>query len=88
MKSILTLPSLALCGSLLLGGAAATKGSPPPSPTIQIAILLDTSNSMDGLIDQAKTQLWNIVNEFIRAKKDGKPPAMQVALFEYGKKTL
>ena len=45
-------------------------------PTVQIAILLDTSNSMDGLIAQAKTQLWNVVNEFVRAKKDGRPPAI------------
>ena len=43
---------------------------------------------MDGLIAQAKTQLWNVVNEFVRAKKNGKPPAMQVALFEYGKSAL
>ena len=30
---------------------------------IQMAILLDTSGSMDGLIEQAKAQLWKIVNE-------------------------
>ena len=30
--------------------------------TIQVAILLDTSGSMDGLIEQAKSRLWNIVN--------------------------
>ena len=29
---------------------------------IKVALLLDTSNSMDGLIDQAKAQLWEIVN--------------------------
>ena len=37
---------------------------------IQVALLLDTSNSMDGLIDQAKS-LWDIVNTHrpsIRAK--------------------
>jgi hypothetical protein len=51
---------------------------------IQIAILLDTSNSMDGLIDQAKTQLWKIVNTFIDAKRDGKAPFVEVALYEYG----
>ena len=45
---------------------------PPPRPTVQIAILLDTSNSMDGLIAQAKTQLWNVVNEFVRAQ-EGRP---------------
>ncbi|QTN33717.1 VWA domain-containing protein [Akkermansiaceae bacterium] len=51
---------------------------------IQIAILLDTSNSMDGLIDQAKTQLWKIVNTFIHARRDGKSPSVEVALYEYG----
>lgn len=53
-------------------------------PVIQLAILLDTSNSMDGLIDQAKSQLWKIVNEFIAVKRDGQRPLLQVALFEYG----
>ena len=43
---------------------------------------------MDGLIAQAKTQLWNVVNEFVKAKKNGRPPVIQVALFEYGKQTL
>src|SRR5215204_3864192 len=53
-------------------------------PLVQLAILLDTSNSMDGLIAQAKTQLWQIVNEFIGAKQDGKAPKVEVALYEYG----
>ena len=30
----------------------------PKKNTIKVALLLDTSNSMDGLINQAKTQLW------------------------------
>ena len=30
---------------------------------VQVAILFDTSNSMDGLIDQAKTRIWSIINE-------------------------
>ena len=51
---------------------------------IQVGILLDTSNSMDGLIDQAKTQLWKIVNELALSKKDGESPDLQVALYEYG----
>jgi hypothetical protein len=53
-------------------------------PIVQLALLLDTSNSMDGLIAQAKTQLWQIVNEFIDAKQDGKAPRVEVALYEYG----
>jgi hypothetical protein len=59
-----------------------------PAPIIQLALLLDTSNSMDGLIDQAKGQLWKIVNEFISAKQNGQRPTLEVALFEYGKSTL
>lgn len=55
---------------------------------IQLAILLDTSSSMDGLIDQAKSQLWKIVNEMALAKKDGKTPDLEIALFEYGKDSL
>ena len=51
---------------------------------IQLAILLDTSNSMDGLIGQAKAQLWKIVNELARSKRHGVHPALEVALFEYG----
>ena len=70
------------------GPARAKDPRPPPRPPVQIAILLDTSNSMDGLIAQAKTQLWNVVNEFVLARKDGRPPAIQVALFEYGKASL
>ncbi|MEA3490739.1 MAG: vWA domain-containing protein [Campylobacterota bacterium] len=57
-------------------------------PTIQIAILLDTSNSMDGLITQVKEQIWNIVNEVSRANKNSQDITMQVALYEYGKNTL
>jgi hypothetical protein len=51
---------------------------------IELAILLDTSSSMDGLIDQAKANLWKIVNETARAKKGGKTPSLYVSLFEYG----
>lgn len=51
---------------------------------VQIAILLDTSSSMNGLIEQAKTQLWKVVNTFIDAKQDGKVPFVEVALYEYG----
>jgi hypothetical protein len=53
-------------------------------PKIQVALLLDTSSSMDGLIGQAKTQLWKVVNAFATAKRDGKRPTLQIALYEYG----
>lgn len=53
-------------------------------PKIQIAILLDTSGSMDGLINQTREQLWRIVNTFATAKRDGKRPRLELALYQYG----
>jgi hypothetical protein len=59
--------------------------APAKDQTIMIALLLDTSNSMDGLIDQAKSQLWKIVNEVAAAKSaDGKQPNIKISLYEYG----
>ncbi len=57
-------------------------------PAVDIAILLDTSNSMDGLIAQAKSQLWSIVQQFADAKQAGKTPILRVAVFEYGNTNL
>jgi len=87
MKRLVIL--LSLCA---LAVALATAGAEEPGkkakPFIQIALLLDTSNSMDGHIGQAKTQLWKIVNEFATAKKHGARPELQVALYEYGNDSL
>lgn len=75
--------------------ARAAEGTTPPAGVaepnkllVQIAILLDTSNSMDGLIDQARAELWSIVNEFIFAERGGRQPEIQVALYEYGNNGL
>ena len=51
---------------------------------VQVAILLDTSGSMDGLIEQAKARLWNIVNTLTTLKFKGKTPQIEIALYEYG----
>ncbi len=56
--------------------------------TIKVALLLDTSNSMDGLINQAKTQLWEIVNELSYAKYGIQKPNLEIALYEYGNSNL
>ena len=55
------------------------------SSKIQVALLLDTSGSMDGLIEQAKSQLWKMVNELSSSTKSGKSPDIELALYEYGK---
>ncbi|MHB0754546.1 vWA domain-containing protein [Polaribacter sp. M15] len=56
--------------------------------TIKVALLLDTSNSMDGLINQAKAQLWEIVNELSYAKYGMQKPDLEIALYEYGNSNL
>ncbi len=56
---------------------------------VKIALLLDTSNSMDGLINQAKAQLWDIVNKFTYAKCGNEArPELQIALYQYGNDAL
>mgnify|MGYP000515983448 CR=1 FL=1 len=59
-----------------------------PKPVIQMAILLDTSGSMEGLINQARTHLWQIVNTFVSARHNGVRPDLQVALYQYGTPSL
>jgi hypothetical protein len=77
--------SVAIVLAVSLHGALQAGAAPVPrKPVIQLAILLDTSNSMDGLIDQARTQLWRVVNELGSARKGGVLPELQVALYEYG----
>ncbi len=61
---------------------------PTAAPRIQVALSLDTSGSMDGLLEQAKSQLWKVVNEFGSANHNGQLPIIEVALFEYGKTTV
>lgn len=57
-------------------------------PLVQIAILIDTSSSMDGLIDQARSQMWKIVNTMANGHREGKKPRIEVALYEYGNSNL
>ncbi len=63
---------------------AADKPDTKAKPLVQIALLLDTSGSMSGMINQAKVQLWAIVNQFVKAEQDGVRPRIEVALYQYG----
>jgi hypothetical protein len=78
----------------LVAGAAlplrADEPKPAPQPAearpaegkpIDLVICLDISGSMDGLIDSAKLQLWNVVNELARIKPT---PNLRVGLYTYG----
>ncbi|MBV1859489.1 MAG: VWA domain-containing protein [Nannocystaceae bacterium] len=53
-------------------------------PKIQLALLLDTSSSMDGLLDQARSQLWAVVNALDSATFQGDAPRLEIAIYEYG----
>jgi hypothetical protein len=77
--------TVVLLSSLSVSAVRAGDEEPEEEQSIMLALLLDTSNSMDGLIDQAKSQLWKIVNELAGAKcQDGKRPSIKIALYEYG----
>lgn len=53
-------------------------------PRVEVAILLDTSGSMSNLIDQARTRIWNIINNMAVSKRNGRVPDLRVALYQYG----
>ena len=57
-------------------------------PRVQIAILLDTSSSMSGLIDQARSELWRMVNTLDDFSKDGTRSQIEIAVYEYGNSGL
>ncbi len=53
----------------------------PVQPTVDLAICLDTSGSMSGLIESAKQKLWAIVNDLALAEPT---PRLRIALLTYG----
>jgi hypothetical protein len=67
------------------GAAPAAKAAPAGQAVsdkhIDLVICLDTSNSMDGLVESAKQKLWAVVNELATAKPR---PNLRVGLYQYG----
>ncbi len=102
MKKTFFLPAILVAAFTLCSCNANSQNStneqrPDPRPNntvtadttkIQVALLLDTSNSMDGLIDQAKSRLWDIVNTLTTLKYKGVTPKIEIALYEYGNSGL
>jgi hypothetical protein len=81
MKTILT---AAIALALTLSAFAKDIAEPRPfvkERPIDLVICLDTSNSMDGLIEAAKQKLWDIVNELAKAQPK---PHLRVGLYAYG----
>jgi hypothetical protein len=56
----------------------------PPKRKVQLVILFDTSNSMDGLINQAKSKIWAIVNEATALRYNGESSMLEIAMYDYG----
>ena len=83
MRTFLLAPLLAAAcaGEAPLPAAA---GPDAGKPRIQVAILLDDSGSMSGLIAQAKTQLWDMINQLAATTHRGRRPIIEVALYHYG----
>ncbi len=87
--SLLPLSALALVASstfALSGGErcaaiAAQSAATPPAQTIELAICLDTSGSMNGLIDSARARIWDIISDLATAQP---APKLRVALVTYG----
>ncbi len=78
---------VSLIALTLVADARAESGAVKPEarrPLVQIAILLDNSGSMSGLINQARSELWKVVNEFVTAKVGDQRPLLQVAIYHYG----
>jgi hypothetical protein len=48
---------------------------------IQLALLLDTSGSMSGLINQAKNQLWETISHLSKELPDAE---IEIAVYQYG----
>lgn len=55
---------------------------------VQLVILFDTSNSMDGLLNQAKARIWAIVNEASTITYQGAPITLEIAMYDYGNSTI
>ena len=66
--------------SLLTASLPAAPPAAKPKP-VDVVLCLDTSNSMDGLIDSAKRKLWAIVNDLAKIEPT---PTLRVALYSYG----
>ncbi len=97
METVLLASTAALLAAVAWPIATGSQAAPPApvasvsppaavaqAPKIQLALLLDTSSSMDGLLDQARSQLWAVVNALDSATFQGDAPRLEIAVYEYG----
>jgi Mg-chelatase subunit ChlD len=77
---------LAILPALLVldaAGPRSSRAAPAPPyrrPTVEVVFCLDTTGSMSGMIDAAKTKIWSICNQFL----SGRPtPDLKVGLVAF-----
>lgn len=83
------IPKTILALSLLLGAASITRADEPPvtvTPAsaprpVDVVICIDTSGSMEGLIDSCRKKLWDLCSVLAQAQP---APKLRVALYSYG----
>ncbi|MEM6343566.1 MAG: VWA domain-containing protein [Bacteroidota bacterium] len=88
---LLVLLSLTSCFQFRTVSDRGRTTSPPPQygpNKIQIALILDTSGSMDDLLEHAKTEFWYVVEELMYQYDGQRPPQLEIALYEYGNKRI
>lgn len=70
-----------LSSSWLVPSVDAADSNRNSRPTVKLALSLDTSGSMEGLIESAKQKLWAVVNDLALAEPS---PRLEVALLSFG----
>src|SRR5712691_2258839 len=77
--------AIVMLGAAAIAVSGAANDAPKPAQqqakNIDVAICLDVSGSMQGLVQSAKNKLWDIVNELAKIKP---APNLRVALYSYG----
>lgn len=82
------IPKTILALSLLLGLTTSVARADEPAPAtatgsrpVDVVICLDTSGSMEGLLDACRKKLWDLCSVLAQAQP---APRLRVALFSYG----
>src|SRR5689334_19775017 len=72
--------AVVLCAGVAAGRQPAPKASPKSRPQVEVVVCLDTTGSMDGLINAAKSKIWSICNQIAA----GKPaPDLKIGLVPF-----
>ena len=70
--------------SALLASLTPLAAAPPAAETarpVDVVLCLDTSGSMNGLLDSARRRLWAVVNDMAKLEAT---PTLRVAVYSYG----